>query len=79
MSNYLAGMIAHSEHTQMNQSRQPVLDFDRRGYVNKPGAFARSIGMLFQGLNSILASLQARVRHEEQQTITREMPLSNRG
>lgn len=77
MSNYLEGMIARREHTQMNQSLQPVLDFDRRGNVENPGWFDQSIVTLFQFLSSILLSLRLRVRHE--QTLTGDIPLSDNG
>jgi hypothetical protein len=75
MSDYLAGMIARSEHTQMNQSRQPVLDFDRRAYVSKPGGMMQAISTLLQWLGSLRPSLSAPTQHEH--TITREMPLSD--
>ena len=75
MNSYLASMIARDEHILMNQSRQPVLDFDRRGHVNKPGL----IGTLFQFLSSTLAKARMSLRYEQEQTITREIPLSDRG
>lgn len=70
MSDYLAGMTARSEHTQMNQSHQPVLDFDRRGYVDQPAGMIQRIGTLFQSLRSVLTS----ARTSREQTITREIP-----
>jgi hypothetical protein len=72
MSDYLSGMIARSEHAQMNQSRQPVLDFDRRGYVAQPGWFTQRLGALVQWLSNLLPSQKAKVRPE--QTFTRDIP-----
>ena len=81
MSDFLAGMIARSEHTEMNQSLPPVLDFDRRGYAdaNKPGWFVRHIGLLFQWVGSTLISLGERMSREEKPTISRDIPLSHNG
>jgi hypothetical protein len=70
MSDYLAGMTARSEHAQMNQSRQPVLDFDRRGYVDQRAGVTQRIGALFQSLRSILIS----ARTNREQTIIHEIP-----
>jgi hypothetical protein len=77
MSNYLAGMVARAEHQQMNNSQQPVLDFDRRGYEATPNRMTWRIGKLFQWAGSSLTTLGERLSHEQPQPATSETPVSN--
>lgn len=73
MSEYLAGMTARSEHAQMNQSRQPVLDFDRRGVVSKPGWLTQAVSALVQWVRSLLSAQPKIKRYDKTITSTTEM------
>src|ERR1700753_224844 len=61
MSDYLAGMVGRSEHQQMTQSLPPVLDFDRRGHVERPGWLSRFIGRLLSAIGRLLVALGERL------------------
>jgi hypothetical protein len=65
MNEYLAGMIARSEHELMKRSLPPVYEFDERGQVHQPGRATRHIGRLLQSLRSILVSPQERRNCEQ--------------
>ena len=58
MNEYLANMIARSEHELMERSMPPVYDFDERGQVHQPGRATRHIGKLFQSLGHMIVSLR---------------------
>jgi len=65
MNEYLAGMIARSEHELMKRSLPPVYDFDERGQVHQSGRAARHIGKLLQSLGHRLVSLRQRKNSEQ--------------
>jgi len=66
MNEYLAGMVARSEHELMKQSLAPVYDFDERGEDRSPRRLSKWLGKLFQLLGSALTSLGTRMSHEQQ-------------
>lgn len=65
MNDYLAGMIARSEHKHMQQTLPPVRDFDRRGQIQS-GWAARMIGRLFQSAGRTLTHAGERISREPQ-------------
>ncbi len=77
MNEYLAGMVARSEHELMKESLVPVSDFDERGQIHQPGWATRQIGKLFQSLGSTLTSLGKRMSRE--QNMPHGTPLSDNG
>ncbi len=66
MNDYLAGMIARSEHQHMQQSLRPVRDFDMRGQVRRSGWAARMIGAFFQSTGHTLTRIGERISREAQ-------------
>ena len=74
MSEYLAGMTARSEHQQLNQSRQPVMDFNQQNVIYTPGWLEHAAGTLLQVVSSILPSLKTRIHQDA--AATRDIPLS---
>ncbi len=75
MNEYLAGMIARSEHEQMKQSLAPLSDFDERGPNQQPGWASKQIGRLFQSVGSALTSLGERMSDEP--AVSHKTPLSD--
>ena len=63
MNDYLAGMIARSEHKHMQQTLPLVRDFDLRGQ-SQPRWAARMIGRLFQSAGRMLTHAGVRISRE---------------
>jgi hypothetical protein len=76
MNEYLAGMIARSEHQEMKQSLRTVSDFDMRGKKQQPNRAVKHIGRLFQSIGSTLTSVQERMtqRQPTQKPVARRVP-----
>jgi hypothetical protein len=63
MNDYMAGMIARSEHQHRIQSLQTVRDFDVRS--QQPRQITNTIAKLFQAAGSALTSVRTSINREQ--------------
>ena len=77
MNEYMAHMIARTEHELMTQSLIPVSE--EEGYVRneQPRRATQEIGKLFTSVGNALTSLGQRMSHP--QDISCDQPLANHG